>query len=279
MRTRITVLFVAVLTACFSLQAQNLLVDDFETGGKFGCYGTDITIAVVENPGKTDVNSSDYVLKMEGTNASENWAGINYIPEQFGNLPITVGNVDVVNEGEYRYVHFKLHRNNDNKVLVQLKLDDGNAEYPEELWTGGTNTWEYYVMDLLYKAEWSYDLSNKQYNQIEFQPNKQSGAFVLYIDDIYLSPSPDPITTSAIKNNKINSADINVYRSANGSAFARIGELEGQLKLEVYNLQGQLLKVVYNDVAAMGNYELPSFETGIYILKATTSKGTYSLKF
>ena len=272
MKAKITVLFIAVLMACFGLQAQNLLLDNFEgESHNFNIWPDNATtITHVENPDKSGINTSDYVLKVEGTSDAPNWMCIYYDRE----ITIPIGNVNVVNEGEYRYVHFKLHRSYENKIMVEM--DD---DFASEVWTGGSNMWEYYAVDMLNKNDWSEDLSNKTYGSIKIQLNREVRAYTAYIDDIYLSPTSDPITSTSIKNTKLNSLDINVYRSANGSAFAHIGELDGQLKLEVHNLQGQLLKVVYNDVAATGNYELPSFEKGIYILKATTSKGTYSLKF
>jgi hypothetical protein len=280
MKKRITFLMVAVVAAVFGMQAQNRLLGDFEADVNKWTYWAFATFEIADNPNKSSGNNSDHVLKLAG--ATEGWAGMSYNTQTHGELPISISVSGEPAAGEYQYLHFKILRSNWASMIAELK-DDTKTYNTTEKWIGNNTDWQYIVVDLRDKNQWSPSELQSSYPKIDMQPNKNSDPLdvTFYIDDIYLSASNEeiPQTITTVKNMGAGNSDIYLSRSANGNTVAHVGDLEGALKLEVYNLTGTLIKVVYNGTASAGAYELPSFGAGIYLLKATTSKGTYSLKF
>jgi hypothetical protein len=119
----------------------------------------------------------------------------------------------------------------------------------------------------------------------KYRQNNGLVAFTAYIDDIYLSDSNTPIEVNpgpgtGIADKAGTKSGISVARSLPGNSTVFVNEANGNLKLEVFNIQGQLIKEVYNGTAASaGSYELPALTQGIHILRATTDSGVSSIKF
>jgi hypothetical protein len=275
MKKRITFLMAAVVAAVFGVQAQNLLVDNFESGvNKWGAWGVD-KAEIVENPNSSGINTSAHVYKLEN---ALNSCGIYYDSGTHGDLPVVVSISGNVNSGEYRYLHFKFLRDNAASMVIKLNpLPYLTREY----WVSANTEWQYIVIDLREKNTWSENELGSSYQKVDIEPNKNGSTTTLYLDDIYFSPSEEHITgdQTSVKNGAVTNSGIRLSRSADGNTVAHVGDLKGALKLEVYNIAGSLLRVVYDGTASAGAYELPSFDAGIYLLRATTSKGTYSFKF
>ena len=257
------------------------LVMDFEGGvNLFTAKDDPLAMAVEENPSKTGENTSNYALKITSS-ATTSWHSLYSINDKITNIfeistDPTVG---------YRYLHFKVYKSLISKMLWYFYDESGtagalNAKYCAEKANTKINEWEYLVIDLLELNGGAYNISPGTHYRIRFNMNTNgSGAYTGYIDDIYLSISADKRaqTPTSVKNAKTDN-DISVSRLDNNTVKIAVNaELKGNLKLNVYNMQGQLLQSIGN-VSSAETLELNLPDNNLYLLRATGNK-TFTVKF
>lgn len=172
-------------TSC-ALSAQNLVLDDFESGAVG--YTDEIhliteedgTFEVADNPSQVG-NPSAKVLKYTRGTATANWAGCWAILKEKADL------------GAYRYLHVKYYRTNEaSRLRVNFEGDGfGKTEFlpMDEYSPKGVNQWEELIYDLEANGLFG---EGKMLNVLGFQPDFQeaepvSGNNEAYIDDIVLS--------------------------------------------------------------------------------------------
>jgi len=101
----------------------------------------------------------------------------------------------------------------------------------------------------------------------------QNGIYKVKVDSANgCSNSSDPISITLF-----NDAQLFIYPNPNtGKFIIDFIELPGEKNISIYNMQGKLLSE-YNTSENLLNIELP-FASGMYLLKAETSSGTYNAK-
>jgi poly(3-hydroxybutyrate) depolymerase len=264
------------------------LLADFEdqTTGIFASKGTHLTMSVVANPDKSGENLSDYVLEITATSAVENWEAI-YSASDPGVLHIPIG---YNSEDEYRYLHFKVYKTFTSTMLWGFYTHDGTSfseKLSKEQANTKTNEWEYVVFDLLaLDGVNTWNISPGIYKRINFNFSKnRQQAYTGYIDNVYLSNSPDRIPDTdiptGINNRKRTTTDkATVFRLDKSRVQVRINpELKGSPKLEVYNVQGQLIRSIGNEQAAAKSFEVNLPAGSLYILRVSDAQGVYSIRF
>ncbi len=257
-----------------ALQGQNLLVDNFESNvNRWGAWGMAANV-IVKNPKKSGINTSENVYKLE---KAEKTCGIHYDNEKQGNLNIPVPKTGNAAAGQYRYLHFKLLREQGGNASIVVKLNP-TPYLTKENWISSSSEWQYIVIDLQEKNDYSENDLGGPYHKVEIEPNKNGETTTLYLDDIFLSPSNNHITTN-LRSTEGFDSPIRILREEGGKTLCQVSKHGGALKLEVYNLQGKLLQVVSEGVISEGIYELPSCGYGVQLLKVTSKDDSYCLKF
>ena len=295
MKKKITLLLGVVCIAC-TLSAQNVLkLADFEDGVDdcfLGSSGSPSGInfagskAVIENPYPDAEHGASKVLEVVHPAAStgayyvlfSNAIGSNTVTSESPVIPIGT------DPGQYRYLHLKLLKSVTSRVEWQFRNSGGTGQGYCSIEVAGNGEWQSIVMDLMNEGANCNVPSIISGGAIFYgymlcidRGYVNTGGFTVYIDDIYLSDSDETPIATNINNKTAKKSGISVVKNQSGSAVLVDG-VTGNLKLEVFNLQGQLIKEVYKGAAASGSYELPSL-TGIYILKATSAEGVTSIKF
>ena len=131
-----TNLFLTAILLSGNINAQNILIDDFEGGDKgwisVSCEDYDHDIR--ENEYKEGVNTSDHVLFIKRSPEYDNWSGAMLPDGNLAGSPIT----------GYRYLHVKMYRNNTD--IPNLKVNGVDLE-PMEMKTIA-NQWQDVVFDI-----------------------------------------------------------------------------------------------------------------------------------
>ena len=273
---------------------------------------SNLTKEVVNNPILDAVNGSSKVLKVNyplpGAAGDYRVIFANAVGSKTvtaATEPIPVGN----GANEYRYLHLKILKIRTSPVEWNFR-DSGGAGIawtnkfqvkgtpipPEDsedpyyskteaqLWQEAS--WQNVVIDFLEEHEncnipaaiaankkfYGYMLCLDRGNEVG---NKSGLAFTAYVDDVYLSSSNENPVPTGIDNRITQKSEISVVK---GSTVL-VNDVKGSLKLEIFNLQGQLINEVYNGIANTGAYELPALPQSVYILKATTGNGVQNIKF
>lgn len=278
---KITLFFIAGCIGMSGLYAQerrDTLLADFEDQSTFfTSTGPNLTMSVVANPVSGAENTSAYVLKIEGTATHEDWEAL-YTPNDKTTHLFNINETD-----GYRYLHFKTYKDFTSGMLWMLYDEDaeGNLvqKLPEQKTNTTTNEWEYVVVDLLWLTE-SWNVLPGTYYRIAFNMSKtmsSRGAFTGYIDDIYLSNRYDRVV-AGINETRTNTK-ATVSRLNEGTVEIRVNpEAQGNLNLDVYNVQGQLLHSLSNaQASASFDVNLPA--GNLYILRIADNQGVYSIKF
>ena len=158
-----------------NMNAQELLIDDFESGNKgwqtVACYQD-----IRNNPHKEGINTSDKVLFTNRGVTNDNWSGAILPADKLAGSPIT----------GYRYLHAKMYRNNANNP--QLKITDGSGA-PEINPMSGisivANKWQDVV----------FDIGTYPVDYVMFMVDRSATLAAeaqLLVDDIALSNDPSP---------------------------------------------------------------------------------------
>lgn len=283
---KITYLFLfSLFTISVNLTGQNRvkLITNFEDGSVFfDEHGPNLTMEVVANPSLSDVNSSNHVLKITGTDSHESWEGL-YTKNDMTTLQYNINETD-----GYRYLHFKTYKDFTSQMAWGFYPDaDGNGVLDDfrvtESKTNQTlNAWEYVIVDLLHFQHESWSISPGTYYRFHFEMTRgmnPRGAFTGYIDDIYLSSSRDEIVGGETSvDEKEVSRSISVSRIGNGKfAINNKDGLKETAKLEIFNMQGQLIQSLWSPAANSFEISLPT--SGLYVLRVTDGSDVYTIKF
>lgn len=318
MKKKITLLLGFVCIVCIISAQNVFKLSDFESGtddcflgSSSNTAGTNnsITKEVVDNPVVDPVNGSYKVLRIDYPLLTGSTYGVVF-SNAIGSNTVTVGTTSPIpignGDGEYGYLHFKILKIKSSRVEWQFRNSGGSGagfssvvvpgtpEAPEDpddpyysktedqLWAEAS--WQDVTIDFMTLSD-NCNIPTEITDGTVFygymlcldKANAIGSAFTVYIDDIYLSSSSEPILTS-INNTTVKNARIFVAKNLSGNSTVVVNEVTGNLKLEIFNLQGQLIKEIYKGAAVSRSYELPAL-TGIYILKAITDKGVISIKF
>jgi len=279
--------FIIVMAfAAINLSATNKLkIADFEDGLN---YFTKVSagfvdILIVDNPSITTVNNSAKVLKFKYYTGYPNYAVALKEAGTIPALPLPIGNLEEIVAGKYRYATLKLYKPFKSKILFTLKkasaIDGQTPQYLNQK----INEWEDITIDMLDVVKGSSVAQNVIYDGIMLNLDKSgrtpasTEGFVAYIDDLYLSNDLD-VTTDI--SNHISGMGIIVVHSNDGQSLVNVSNADHKsFKLEVYNMQGQLVKIIYNGISESGTYKIPVLSKGNYILKATTENKVQNIKF
>lgn len=278
---KITYLFLfSLLALSINLTSQEriLKLADFETGDIFfDEHGPRLTMEIVDNPFPSEINNSSKVLKVTGTADHKDWEAL-YTKNDKNTLTVNINETD-----GYRYLHFKVYKDFDSQMLWGFYPDeDGDGKLDshklsERKSVQNLSVWEDVRVDLLWLTE-SWNILPGTYYRIHFEMTSRMdprGAFTGYIDDIYLSSSTD-IPTSIAKNEV--SKNISVSRIGNGKfAINTKDEMKETAKLEIFNMQGQLIQSLWSPAANSFDISLPS--SGLYVLRVTEGNDVYTIKF
>lgn len=273
--------FLAVSVTLSAQERKDTLLTNFENNEVFftGWVSGDLTIEVVDNPFPGDENNSDKVLKITGVDNHVEWAAME-TPKNKDGLKMAINETT-----GYRYLHFKTYKDFSSKMLWSLYdgTDNFNYErYPYEVQNEKNNEWEYFVLDLL-ELNGPYNVVPGTYYTIKFHMTKNMNprvAFTGYLDDVYLSDSPEKIVgvPSGLKSNQLHKK-VSLTRLSNKNIQVNISsELKGNAKLDFYNMQGQLLKSVLNKHAGE-SFEIELPNSAFYVLRVTEGKEVYNIKF
>jgi hypothetical protein len=280
MRKKITLLLGAALITT-ALSAQTLKLSDFEDGvtNFFTHASGGLTYTIVPNPHPEGLNLSSKVLKLdyEGTGKAlaRDWSRS---PDN-GPSSFTVGE----DAGQYRYAHIKVWKSFTSQIQWQFRTSSGSGTGYANASNTTTDQWEYIVFDLMNGGLGSYNSGDSYpgfHIFLAYQYTAQS-TYTAYIDDVYLSNSSEPIQNqgTGITATPQETSKISVTKSLSGNSLVHVTGITGNLKLEVFNLQGQKLATIVDGKSTSNAYTLPSLPRGIYILKATTANGVQSIKF
>jgi len=278
--------FIAMAFAAINLQAiDQLKIADFESGSTYFTKSSAglVAMAIVDNPDDSNINTSAKVLKIT---YSSGYNGYSVVVKESGVgtvIPLVVGNVEEIVAGKYRYIHFMLYKPFKSKILLTLQkpgiVDGQSPQYLNQK----VNEWEAVSIDMLDATKNLNLTQNTTYDGIMLNLDKagrspaSTEGFVAYIDNLYLSNDATTATPSIRQNA---TSDIKVMRTLEGDYQVKVSNVDYKnLKLEVFNMQGQLLKLVFNGKPVVDSYEIPALSKGNYILKATTEKNVQCVKF
>ena len=310
MKKKITLLLLSAICIACSLSAQNVFkLADYEDGkdcflgNNSGNPGTNngITKEIVDNPTKDAINGSSKVLKVAYpllTGATYGVVFANGFCSNVPGSPIPIGE----ESDQYRYLHFKILKIKTSRVEWNFREQGGSGSAWSSIMISGTPTppedledpyysktegelwqeatWQSIVVDFMtthINCNIPTEITKRDYYGYMLnldKDNKIGSAFTTYIDDIYFSSSEETPFIVGI-NDIAKKSEISVVK---GSTVL-VNDVKGSLKLEIYNLQGQLIEEVYNGIANTGAYELPALPQSVYILKATTENGVQNIKF
>jgi len=283
---KITFIIVMAFAAINLSAVDQLKIADFESGSNYFTKVSAgfVTIEIVDNPDDSSINPSAKVLKFTYTSGYPNYA---VAVKQSGvdvALPLPIGNVEEIVTGSYRYAHLMLYKPFKSKLLLTLQkpgIPDGQT--PQYL-NQKINEWESITIDMLNVANGSTVAQNTSYDGIMLNLDKSgrtpasTEGFIAYIDNLYFSNNDGITAISSIKKNP--TSDIKVLRTNDGGNQVKVINNDFKnLKLEVYNMQGQLVKQIYNGKSESSSYEIPALSKGNYILKATTENEVLCIKF
>jgi hypothetical protein len=176
-----------------------LRITDFEDGAD--CF-TRISTADVEsktvitNPYQTGINTSSKVLEVKLKQAHTTNAILAQDYRDGGWL-YPIGNATETVECKYRYAHFKVWKPVISPMMWSFRnATGGNDGLSLAKLNTTVNGWEYIVIDLL-EGKDSYHVQPNT-NHVGFNLNldyiARTDGITVYLDDIYLSNSLDPIT-------------------------------------------------------------------------------------
>jgi hypothetical protein len=275
MKKKITLL-IGAMWMVSSLSAQLKLADFEDEVSCFTHASAGLTPSIAANPSSDAVNSSSKVLKLDYEGAGKAIARDWSKTPSDGLASFTVGEAN----GQYRYVHFKVRKQFTSQIQCQFRKESGGGTGYVTSSNTTVDQWEYIVLDLMNEGTGSYSSGNSYpgfHIFLAYNYTAQT-TYTAYIDDIYLSDSDTPIGGQMTDTDKtVKNTGISVAKKS-GKSTILVNGITGYLKLEIFNLQGQLIKEVYNGAAASDSYEIPAL-TGVHILKATTSNGVLSIKF
>lgn len=298
---KITLLFTVAFLS-YSLFAdvirKDTLISDFEdysepNPGVLTYYvtSTNCTKSVVDlgtggNPASDAVNQSTKALKVVGTSAFQNWEGL-YTARRIdggssNSLPIHVNSNPAIG---YRYFHMMIYRQEEAKILIVAKgMAPNNTEYySPEVITGQpeyVNKWDTVTVDLLGGGTIQDGITYHRYN---FNLKRNSGAFTMWIDNVYFSNSRywngGPLfggPTTAMKEQEMKERII-VSRYDQNTVRVEMPKSDGHSNVNIYNIHGQLLKTMNNIGSELIELKLP--ENNLYILQCSNKNGIQSIKF
>ena len=272
------------LSINLSAQDRILKLTNFEDGSVFfDEKGPELTMDVVDNPFSTGINTSSKVLKITGTAEHDNtWEAL-YTKNDKTTLTLDINETD-----GYRYLHFKTYKDFNSQMLWGFYPDFDNDgvlddfKLSERKSNSIQNAWEYIVVDLLWLKD-TWNISEGTYYRIHFEMTSKMDprvAFTGYIDDIYLSSSKDEISDigTGVDEKEI-SKNVSVSRTTNGKFVINTSaELKETAKLDIYNMQGQLIQSLWKSRAGE-SFEINLPTTGLYILRVSEGSEAYIIKF
>ncbi|MFA6677242.1 MAG: cellulase family glycosylhydrolase [Bacteroidales bacterium] len=149
--------------------------DTFEDGSIGSWFPTKndvVTLSVVDNPEKDDVNSSDKVLLINKTNDGNDWpAG------KRKDFELPVG----PNDMQFKYLRMKFRKDKVSTMTVILTDQDGK-EYYTGYQNSAANDWEEIAIEVQGKMDGTC-------TRVTLRPDNVEGK--LYVDDIYFSDSDE----------------------------------------------------------------------------------------
>jgi hypothetical protein len=291
MNKKITSLISALFMGCALFAQNNLLLGNFEDGtvNDFGTNGGgNVKVANAINPKPDAVNATDKVLQVTYTPGYASWEGILDTAATTFTLKATP------NGSSYRYLHFTLLSTlNGGTSIATTAINTANnteewcsKEYQNTKFgpSEADWSWEYIVMDLLENTASGTLTDGATYRNLSIQFDKWAwvtDGFVYYVDNIYLSNSPNPINFTAIET--VKSENLGAYVSRAGEiATLHLNMAEnGHGKIEVLNLQGQVMNKVFDGKISAGQstFDFPVWNAGLHLLRITTDQDVKCLKF
>jgi len=276
---KITLFFALCLIVFSNLIAQarrDTLLTNFEstatTGFIYSTSSANVTKQVVANPDKSGENLSENVLQITANSSyDKSWEGV------YSKTALVL-NIDA--GSGYRYLHFKVKMDIAANMLWQL--NKSGWKYSNQVVYTTPNVWQYCVVDLLALTD-TWNILPGRYDKMNFVPSKYvGGPFTCYLDDVYLSNWSSHIinVTTGVNNTSFMDKNINISRiDANKVKVSINSESTGNLKLDVFNIQGQLLQTHCNGTTPTSSYELTAPKNNLYILRVTDANGICSIKF
>ena len=217
---KITLCAIALMASATSFAQTTLWNGEDKALGKSNTgFWERCTPEVVNNPTKDAVNGSDKCLKF--TIAGTNWDN---------------GDVVISKDGGYDFaskrLSLKIKKDDNSNVKVELTCKNGDDKAFKKVaaWYDGAGEWRTIYFDFSTNGEF-----DKPY-EIAIYPTTDNfeGSKEVYIDDIRIEALP--------KVDDMNLADV-----ADGSLAGNIKLAGAWLKGECHNVEGDWVKVVYND--------------------------------
>lgn len=217
---KITLIALALMASATSFAQTTLWNgEDKEPGTSNTGFWDRCTPEVVENPIKDAVNGSDKCLKF--TITGTNWDN---------------GDVVIGKDGGYDFaskrLSLKIKKDDNSNVKVELTCKNGDDKAFKKVaaWYDGAGEWRTLYFDFSTNGEF-----NQPY-EIAIYPTTDNfeGSKEVYIDDIRIEDLP-----------KV--GDKNLADVADGSLYGNIKLAGAWLKGECHNVEGDWVKVVYND--------------------------------
>ncbi|MDR1335607.1 MAG: glycoside hydrolase family 16 protein [Tannerella sp.] len=230
--------------------AQNTLtLADFEDEAScFTHASAGLSPTIVSNPHPESANSSSKVLKLEtAAFASAQAIARDSSRAESGPKSFVVGE----GPGQYRYAHFKVWKNFPSQIQWQFRNANGNGVGYVNYSGSETDKWEHVVIDFLTTDVGHYNAGDTFYGFHIFMDYGKSQAltgFSAYIDDIYLSDSPDrPDDTPVVDGWKLlfeDHFDGTAVNTANWSMYNGAGHVNNGLRRpEAFTVEDGLLVV------------------------------------
>ncbi len=171
-----------MLSAICNINAQNLIMDDFESGQVSFTATVNVNpptagkFEVTNNPDNTGINTSAKCWMFTRLQADPEWAGFYCTPTQ------------TISTNDYGYLHIKYYRTNANsKLRVMIKVNGDQKEFTSNPEPSKINTWENLVFDLNAAGVLKGNIEAFGF-QPDFSTSRSVGT-ICYVDDIIFSAS------------------------------------------------------------------------------------------
>lgn len=222
----------------------------------FGPLGNDVTTEIVANPKTDGINRSATALKVirPGEN-TQTWGGTKTDVTQF--------------QRRFRYMHVKVLKTQMSPVRAKLKGKNMELEVSSKNSQAKINEWEEFVFD--------FNEFSGPVNSISLFPDYKVGNYhEIYIDDLYFSDDPNPVSTitgsSLIKQN-----DFKIYPNPTKDYLTLDSGNQNIQAVSVVDISGKLV-LLKNDLNSK-RINTSGIFPGLYFINVTIANKVKTQSF